>query len=89
MCTSKHYYHVTAIAVNFRCPSTTALWMATRSAHTVNPKEAFSTLQPGNTIFNKLNLNDFYYRVEATVLTLPVIIAPSAVNKAAPTGKWL
>lgn len=48
-CTSEHYYHVTAMAVNFRCPSITALWTATRSAHTVKPKEAFSTLQPGNT----------------------------------------
>lgn len=49
MCTNEHSHHVTAMAVNFRYPSTTALWTATRSAHTVKPKEAFSTLQPGNT----------------------------------------
>lgn len=40
------HHHVTAMAVNFRYPSTTALWTATRSAHTVKPNDAFSTLQP-------------------------------------------
>ena len=36
----------TATRRNFRCPSESALNIATRSAHTVNPYVAFSTLQP-------------------------------------------
>lgn len=39
-------YVVTAIALNFRCPSEMALHKAVRSAHIVNPYEAFSTLHP-------------------------------------------
>jgi hypothetical protein len=31
-----------------RAPAATALKIALRSAHTVNPNEAFSTLQPAN-----------------------------------------
>jgi hypothetical protein len=38
----------TAIALNFRSPSLIALKIATRSAHTVNPYVAFSTLHPPN-----------------------------------------
>lgn len=37
----------------------------------------------------RVSPENFHYRMDAAVLSLPVIIAPSAVNKAAPTGKWL
>ena len=35
-----------AIALNFLCPSDTALTRAVLSAHIVRPYDAFSTLQP-------------------------------------------
>ena len=52
---TKPTYQQAAIALKERYPLLTALHIATRSAHTVNPKQAFSTFVP-----KKKNPNAIY-----------------------------
>lgn len=55
------------MALNFLCPSLTALHTAVLSAHTVNPYVTFSTLQPGGYI--RKYKGYFYVRLSRTAIS--------------------